>query len=121
MISLQDVKYVLICTAENLYIILPIFLCSGAVAFLIGSAVKDRVKSSMVRLLPFIIAEFILFSVMLPYLTQWIGIRSFTWGFWYEGGLDFFCPFSAMLGILVGYLLGMMSKRRNIQDQQSVP
>lgn len=58
------------------------------------------------------IAELILFLVMLPYLIRWIGIQSFTWGFWYEGGLEFYLPFSGMVGILIGYLLGIALKKK---------
>ena len=47
---------------------------------------------------------------MLPYLVRWVGIQSFTWGFWYEGGLEFYLPFSAMVGILVGYPLAFQKK-----------
>lgn len=105
MVNWHDIKFVLECTAENLFIILPVLLLSGAAAFFAGSAVKRRVKSAVVRLLPLIFAEFALFLLMLPYLVRWVDIQSFTWGFWYEGGLDFYLPFSAMVGVLAGYPL----------------
>ena len=84
---------------------LPVLLLSGAAAFFAGSAVKRRVKSAVVRLLPLVLAECALFLIMLPYLVRWVGIQSFTWGFWYEGGLDFYLPFSTMVGVLAGYPL----------------
>lgn len=114
MIDWYDVKYILKCTAENLYCILPILLLSGAAAFLVASAVRGRIKSTVIRLLPMVFAEFALLAVMLPYLIRWVGIQSFTWGFWYEGGLDFYLPFSAMLGILAGYLLEMAFWKRKV-------
>ena len=89
---------------------LPVLLLSGAAAFFAGSAVKRRVKSAVVRLLPLVLAECALFLIMLPYLVRWVGIQSFTWGFWYEGGLDFYLPFSAMVGVLAGYPLAFQKK-----------
>ena len=105
MANWHDIKFVLECTAGNLFIMLPVLLLSGAAAFFAGSAVKRRVKSAVVRLLPLVLAECALFLIMLPYLVRWVGIQSFTWGFWYEGGLDFYLPFSAMVGVLAGYPL----------------
>ena len=112
MVNWHDIKFALGCTAENLYIILPVLLVSGAAAFFAGSAVKRRVKSAVVRLLPLVLAECALFLIMLPYLVRWVGIQFFTWGFWYEGGLDFYLPFSTMIGILVGYPLAFRKKAR---------
>ena len=112
MIDWNDIKFALGCTAENLYIILPVLLVSGAAAFFAGSAVRRRAKSSIICLLPLILAELALFLVMFPYLVRWVGIQSFTWGFWYEGGLDFYLPFSAMIGILAGYPLAFRKKGR---------
>ena len=117
MINWHNIKFAVKCTAENLYVILPVLLLSGAAAFLVESAVKGRVKSAVTHLFPLIIAEIVLFLVMFPYLTRWVGIGSFTWGFWYEGGLDFFLPFSAMVGILIGYLLGMAFKGKKAQEK----
>ena len=105
MANWHDIKFVLEGTAENFYIILPVLLLSGAAAFFAGSAVRRRVKGALMRFLPLIFAQLALFLVMLPYLVRWVGIQSFTWGFWYEGGLEFYLPFSAMVGILVGYPL----------------
>ena len=106
------IKYILECTAENLYFILPILLLSGAAAFLAGLAVRGRVKSAVIRLFPIIFAELILFLSMIPYLVRWAGIHSLTWGFGYEGGWDFYLPFSAVIGILAGYLLAFKKKVR---------
>ena len=110
MANWHDIKFVLECTAENLFIMLPVLLLSGAAAFFAGSAVKRRVKSAVVRLLPLVLAECALFLIMLPYLVRWVGIQSLTWGFWYEGGLDFYLPFSAMVGVLAGYPLAFQKK-----------
>ena len=112
MANWHDIKFVLECTAENLFIILPVLLLSGAAAFFAGSAVRRRAKSSIICLLPLILAELALFLVMFPHLVRWVGIQSFTWGFWYEGGLDFYLPFSAMIGILAGYPLAFRKKAR---------
>ena len=76
MANWHDIKFVLECTAENLFIILPVLLLSGAAAFFAGSAVKRRVKSAVVRLLPLVLAECALFLIMLPYLVRWVGIQS---------------------------------------------
>ena len=57
MANWHDIKFVLECTAENLFIMLPVLLLSGAAAFFAGSAVKRRVKSAVVRLLPLVLAE----------------------------------------------------------------
>lgn len=117
MVNWHDIQFALECTAEKLSIILPVFLLSGAAAFLVGSAAKGKIKSVVIRLLPLIITELVLFLIMFPYLTRWIGIRSFTWGFGYEGGLDFFLPFSTMGGILIGYLLGMVFRGKKEQGK----
>ena len=105
MVNWYDIQFALRCTAENFYIILPVLLLSGAAAFFAGSAVRRRVKSGLMGFLPLIFAQLALFLIMLPYLVRWVGIQSFTWGFWYEGGLDFYLPFSAMVGVLAGYPL----------------
>ena len=112
MVNWHDIKFALGCTAENLYIILPVLLVSGAAAFFAGSAVRRRAKSTAICLFPLILAELALFLVMFPHLVRWVDIQSFTWGFWYEGGLDFYLPFSAMIGILVGYPLAFRKKAR---------
>lgn len=110
--DMNDISYILECAAGNLYFILPVLLLSGAAAFLAGLVVIGRKKNTAIRFIPLMIAELILFLVMLPYLIRWIGIQSFTWGFWYEGGLEFYLPFSGMVGILIGYLLGIALKKK---------
>lgn len=110
MIDWYDIKYILECTAENLFFILPVLLLSGAAAFLAGSVVRRRIKSAVIRVLPIIFAELILLLSMIPYLVRWVGIHSFTWGFGYEGGWDFYLPFSVMAGILAGYLPAFKKK-----------
>ena len=110
MVNWYDIQFALRCTAENLFIILPVLLLSGAAAFFAGSAVRRRVKSGLMGFLPLIFAQLALFLVMLPYLVRWVGIQSFTWGFWYEGGLEFYLPFSAMVGVLAGYPLAFQKE-----------
>ena len=117
MVSWHDIQFALNCTAENLYIILPVFLLSAAAAFLVGLAVIGRVKNAVIRLLPLIFAELVLFLIVFPYLTRWIGIGSFTWGFWYEGGWDFYLPITAMVGVLIGYLPGRVFKEKKVQEK----
>ena len=72
MANWHDIKFVLECTAENLFIILPVLLLSGAAAFFAGSAVRRRVKSGLMGFLPLIFAQLALFLVMLPYLVRWV-------------------------------------------------
>ncbi len=117
MVNWNDIQVALKCTAENLFIILPVLLLSGAAAYFVGWAVRGRVKKAKAALVPLIIAEFVLCLAMLPYLNRWVGMQSFTWGFWYEGGLDFFLPFSAMIGLLIGYLLGMAFREKKAQGE----
>ena len=109
---MNDIMFILECTAGNLYFILPVLLLSGVIAFLAGLGIKGRTKNTVTRFIPLIIAELVLVLVILPYLIRWIDIQSFTWGFWYEGGLEFYLPFSAMVGLLIGYLLGITLKKK---------
>ena len=114
MMNWHDIKYILECTAENLGFLLPVLQLSGAAAFWVGLAVRERAKSAVMRLLPVVFAEFALFFAMLPYLVRWVGIQSLTWGFGYEGGWGFYLPFSAMIGVLAGYLLALRKKAQGL-------
>ena len=114
MVNWQNIKFALECTAENLFVILPVLLLSGAAALAAGWAVRGRIKNAAARLVPLILAELALFFTMVSYLVRWIGMGSFTWGFWYEGGWNFYLPFTAMLGILAGYFLGMAFWKREV-------
>lgn len=42
---MNDISYILECTAGNLYFILPVLLLSGAAAFLAGLVVIGRKKT----------------------------------------------------------------------------
>lgn len=110
--DMNNIRHILECTLENAFLLVPLTLISGGIAFFAGRMITGRTEKLILRLSPLIAAELVLFLTMLPYLVRWIKIQSFTWGFWYEGGLSFYLPFSAMVGILVGYLLGIALKKR---------
>ena len=78
MVNLNDIQVALKCTAENLFIILPVLLLSGAAACFVGWTVRGRVKKAKAALVPLIIAEFVLCLAMLPYLTRWVAVESFS-------------------------------------------
>lgn len=109
---MNDIRYILECTLENAFLLAPLILISGGIAFFAGRMVAGRTEKSILHLFPLIAVELVLFLSMFPYLVRWIHIGSFTWGFWYEGGWGFYLPFSAMAGILIGYLLGIALKKR---------
>ncbi len=111
---LADMKLILTCTLENSFLLLSLLLISCAIAFSLSGFVVRHTEKTIARLAPLVIAELILFLSMVKYLVRWIGFRSLTWGFWYEGGWDFYLPFTAMLGILAGYLLGMAFWKRKV-------
>ena len=111
---LADIEFILTCTLENSFLLLPLFLISCAIAFSLSGFVARYTKTIIARLAPLVIAESILFFGMVRYLIRWIGFRSLTWGFWYEGGWNFYLPFTAMLGILAGYFLGMAFWKRKV-------
>jgi len=112
MIMASDLQVVLNCTIENLHILIPFLLLIGLIAFFAGQMVMGRKKRLSACLIPLIAAELFLMVIMVPYLIRWAGSRSLTWGFWYEGGWDLYLPFTAMIGILIGYLLGTTFARR---------
>ncbi len=106
-----DLQIILNCTIESLYLLIPLLLLTGMTAFFAGKMVTGRTKRRSVCLLPLIAAELFLIVIMFPYLIRWAGFRSITWGFTYEGGWDFYLPFTAMAGILIGYLTGTFFAR----------
>ncbi len=108
----SDLQDILNCTIENIYFLIPLLLLTGITAFFAGQTVMSRKKRLSVCLLPLIAVELFLLFIMLPYLIRWAGFRSITWGFTYEGGWDFYLPFTAMVGILIGYLMGTFFTRR---------
>ncbi len=108
----DDLQIILNCTIENLYFMIPLLLLTGMTAFFAGKMVTGRTKKRSVCLLPLIAAELFLIVIVFPYLNRWAGFRSITWGFTYEGGWDFYLPFTAMVGILIGYLMGTFFARR---------
>lgn len=110
--DMNDISFILECTLQNAQLLVPLILISGVIAFFAGRLVAGRTERSVLRLSPLIAAELVLLLTMFPYLGRWIEIQSFTWGFWYEGGWDFYLPFSAMVGIAIGYLLGIALKKR---------
>jgi len=114
MIMTSDLQVILNCTFENLHVLVPLLLLTGLTAFFAGKMVTGRTKRRSVCLLSLIAAELFLIFIMFPYLIRWAGFRSITWGFWYEGGWDFYLPFTAMVGILIGYLLGTAFARRKV-------
>ena len=110
--DMSDISLILECTLQNAQLLAPLILISGGIAFFAGRLVAGRTERSVLRLSPLIATELVLLLTMFPYLGRWIKIQSFTWGFWYEGGLEFYLPFSAMIGILTGYLLGIALKKK---------
>lgn len=114
MIMASDLQEILNCTIENLHVLIPLLLLTGMIAFFSGQMVMGWTKRLSVCLFPLIAAELFLIVIMFPYLIRWAGFRSITWGFWYEGGWEFYLPFTAMVGILIGYLLGMVFARRKV-------
>ncbi|NBI67048.1 hypothetical protein D1646_09500 [Pseudoflavonifractor sp. 60] len=105
---MDEIRFILECTLENAFVILPLALISGGMAFFAGRMATDRMQRWI--LLPLAAAELALFLTMVPYLARWVNIQSLIWGFWYEGGLNFYLPFSAMFGVLAGYLLRIGKK-----------
>lgn len=77
-----------------------------------GGVVKKKAGITIKLILPLVAVELILFLSMWYYLIRWIGIGSFSWGFYYEGGWDFYIPFTLMIGILIGYPLGMKFRNK---------
>ncbi len=107
-----DLQIILNCTIENLYFLIPLLLLTGMTAFFAGQTVMGRKKGLFACLLPLIAVELLLLFIMFPYLIRWAGFRSVAWGFCYEGGWDFYLPLTAMVGILIGYLMGTFFARR---------
>lgn len=112
MITLNEIRDVLCQTADHLpFLIFPLLL-SGIAAYFLGGAVKKKTGNTIKRIFPLVAVELILFLDMLPYMTRWVGIGSFSWGFWYEGGWDFYIPLTLMIGSLSGYLLGIRFRNK---------
>lgn len=109
--NMNGIRYILECTLENVFLLVPLALVSGGIAFFAGRMIKGHTEKSILLLFPLVAAELALLLSMFPYLVRWVKIQSFTWGFWYEGGWNFYLPFSAMVGILIGYLLGIALKK----------
>ena len=68
----------------------------------------------MVRLLPLVLAECALFLIMLPYLVRWVGIQSFTWGFWYEGHPKIDFPAQNIKGGRVHPMMDHSGQKQNL-------
>lgn len=112
MITLNEIRYVLDQTADHLPFLISLLLLSGVAAYFSGGAVKKKAGNIIKLIFPLVAVELILFLSMWHYLTRWIGIGSFSWGFYYEGGWDFYIPFTLMIGILIGYLLGIKYRKK---------
>ena len=125
---LWKIKYILICTWVNAFVLVPFLLMSCAAAFYFSNFLARYTKKvilrfvplvttdllllfRIVRFVPLVAAELYLFFSMVPYLKRWSYFGSLTWGFSYEGGWNFYLPFTAMVGILIGYLVGMALKK----------
>lgn len=110
---IHDLKFILSCTMEFLDLGTLVLLLTGATAFLLGWNREIACGKTAKRcLLPLAAIESGLFLTMIPYLIRWVRIGSFTWGFHYEGGFSFYLPFTAMIGVLIGYLSGIALARR---------
>lgn len=117
LITLNEIRDILGQTANNLPFLIWLLLLSGVAAYFFGRIVKEKTGNTVKRIFPLVAGELILFFYMLPYLVRWVGMGSFGWGFWYEGGWDFYIPFTLMIGILIGYPLGITYiKEARIRD-----
>lgn len=111
MITLNEIRNVLDQTVGHLPFLIPFLLLSGVVAYFSGGAVKKRARNIIKLIFPLVAVELIIFLSMWHYLIRWIGIGSFSWGFYYEGGWDFYIPFTLMIGSLIGYPLGLKFRK----------
>ena len=107
MIPLNEIRDALGQTVNNLPLLVCLLILSGVAAYFLGRVVKKKTAHTVKRIFPLVAVELILFLKMLPYLARWAGMDSFSWGFWYEGGWDFYIPVTLIIGILIGYTLGI--------------
>lgn len=112
MITLNKIRGVLDQTVDHLPVLISLLLLSGVAAYFLGGAVKKKTEKTIKVIFPLVAIELILFLSMWHYLTRWVGMGSFGWGFWYEDGWDFYIPFTLMIGILIGYPLGIKGESK---------